>query len=201
MKKEQEKVENSQAEAVEEQKGKKKGSKKEEKKQKEKKKEVNEQLEEEVDEQKNEVEELQAEVAEAKDKYLRLYSEFENFRRRTSKERIELIGTASREVIEELLPVVDDFERAMKAKKEQNAEDNGVELIYNKLKKVLEGKGLKKMEINPGDEFNDDYHEAITQIPAPEEKLAGKIVDVVEPGYFLNEKVVRFAKVVMGAKT
>lgn len=141
---------------------------------------------------------LETELAEAKDKYLRLYSEFENFRRRTAKERIELIGTASREVIEDLLPVLDDFERAIKSGDNDN---EGVELIYNKFKKVLENKGLKKMDINPGDEFNDEFHEAITQIPAPDKKLEGKIVDVVEPGYYLSEKVVRFAKVVMGAKS
>lgn len=149
-------------------------------------------------------EELQAQVAEAKDKYLRLYSEFENFRRRTAKEKTELINTAGRKVIEELLPVLDDFERAIKARTEsgekQDKEDKGVELIYHKFRKILEGKGLKKMEIEAGDEFNDEFHEAITQIPAPEEKLAGKIVDVIEPGYFLNETLIRFAKVVTAAK-
>lgn len=146
---------------------------------------------------------LKAEVAEAKDKYLRLYSEFENFRRRTAKERIELIGTATKELVENLVPVLDDFERALKSM-ESNEEmapaKEGTDLIYNKFKKVLEAKGLKKMEVGKGDDFNDDYHEAITQIPA-EEELAGKVVDVVENGYFLNDKVVRFAKVVTGAKS
>lgn len=198
MKKDKDSVENS----VEEQVAEDKNSKKESKKQgRQKEKAEKKEIKKEAEEAQNEVEDLREELAEAKDKYLRIYSEFENFRRRTSKERIELIGTASREVIEELLPVIDDFERALKAREENNEEDGGVELIYNKLKKILEGKGLKKMEIKPGDEFNDEYHEAITQIPAPEEKLAGKIVDVVEPGYFLNEKVIRFAKVVMGAKS
>jgi molecular chaperone GrpE len=147
-------------------------------------------------------EKLQREVAEAKDKYLRLYSEFENFRRRTAKEKIDLIGSANKELVENLVPIIDDFERALKSledKEELAAAREGTELIYNKFKRVLEGKGLKKMEVSKGDEFNDDYHEAITQIPADEE-LAGKIVDVVENGYFLNEKVVRFAKVVTGAK-
>lgn len=147
--------------------------------------------------------ELRAELAEAKDKYLRLYSEFENFRRRTAKERIELISSATKELVENLVPVIDDFERALKAMEvdEKTAPAReGTELIYNKLKKVLESKGLKKMEISRGDDFNEDYHEAITQIPA-EEQLAGKIVDVVENGYFLGEKVVRFAKVVTGAKS
>lgn len=151
----------------------------------------------------SEMEKLRAELAEAKDKYLRLYSEFENFRRRSAKERIELIGSATKELVENLVPVLDDFERALKSM-ESNEEmapaREGTDLIYQKFKKVLEAKGLKRMEVSKGDEFNDDFHEAITQIPA-EEELAGKIVDVVENGYFLNEKVVRFAKVVTGAKS
>ena len=150
-----------------------------------------------------EQEKLSIELSEAKDKYLRLYSEFENFRRRTAKERIDLIGSASKELIESLVPVLDDFERGLKSM-EENEEmapaKEGTELIYNKFKKILESKGLKKMEVNKGDDFNDDYHEAITQIPA-EEELAGKVVDVVENGYFLSDKVVRFAKVVTGAKS
>ncbi|RED99787.1 nucleotide exchange factor GrpE [Marinoscillum furvescens] len=156
-----------------------------------------------ADEEVSEVEKLQADVSEAKDKYLRLYSEFENFRRRTAKEKIDLIGSANKELVENLVPVLDDFERALKSMEENDEmkpAKEGTELIYNKFKKVLEAKGLKKMEIAKGDDFNDDYHEAITQIPA-EEELAGKIVDVVENGYFLNEKVVRFAKVVTGAKS
>ena len=146
----------------------------------------------------DELETLIAQVAEQKDKYLRLYSEFENFRRRTAKERLELISTANRDLMEALVPVSDDFERALKAGTEGVIE--GVELIFNKFKNILESKGLKKMEVSRGDDFNGDFHEAITQIPAPEKKLAGKIVDVVEPGYFLGEKVIRFAKVVTGAK-
>lgn len=149
------------------------------------------------------VESLQEELAESKDKYLRLYSEFENFRRRTSRERLELIDSANKDLIENLVPVLDDFERALDSI-EESAETasakEGTKLIYNKFKKVLESKGLKKMDIKKGDDFNDDFHEAITQIPA-EEKLAGKIVDVIENGYFLGEKVVRFAKVVTGAKS
>lgn len=150
----------------------------------------------------SEVEELQIEVAEAKDKYLRLYSEFENFRRRTSKEKLELIGSANKNLMSDLIPVLDDFERAMKAMEtnlEIEAAKQGMDLIYNKFKKTLETKGLKKMEIEKGNDFNDDFHEAITQIPS-EEELGGKVVDVVESGYFLNDKVVRFAKVVTGAK-
>ena len=151
----------------------------------------------------SEVEQLQIEVAEAKDKYLRLYSEVENFRRRTSKEKLELIGSANKDLMSTLIPVLDDFERAMKAmetNEEIDAAKEGMDLIYNKFKKTLESKGLKKMEIEKGTEFSDDFHEAITQIPA-EEDLAGKVVDVIENGYFLNEKVVRFAKVVTGAKS
>jgi len=143
------------------------------------------------------------ELAEARDKYLRLYSEFDNFRRRTSKERIELIATASREVMEQLIPVLDDFERASQSAQSEKATihtvKEGMDLIQQKFNKTLESKGLKRMQIKQGDAFNPELHEAITQIPA-EEKLAGKIVDVVEPGYLLHETVIRFAKVVIGAK-
>ena len=141
---------------------------------------------------------LVAEVAEYKDKYLRLYSEFENYRRRTSKERLELISTANSGLMEAFIPIEDDFDRALKAGTEGAVE--GVELIFSKFKNTLEGKGLKKMETSSGDDFDEDFHEAITQIPAPDESLAGKIVDIVEPGYFLGEKVIRFAKVVTGSK-
>jgi len=145
---------------------------------------------------------LEAELGEAKDKYLRLYSEFENFRRRTSKEKLDLISTANKDLMSDLVPVIDDLERAITAS--EASEDiksikEGMSLIYNKFSKVLEGKGLKKMEVKKGDEFDDEKHEAITQIPA-EKDLEGKIVDVVEAGYTLGESVVRFAKVVVGAK-
>lgn len=160
-------------------------------------------VEEDQDSPDKKIEALQEELAESKDKYLRLYSEFENFRRRTSKERLELISSANKELMENLVPILDDFERALDSI-EDNAETaaakEGTNLIYNKFRKVLEAKGLKKMEVKKGDDFNDDFHEAITQIPA-EEELAGKVVDVVENGYFLGEKVVRFAKVVTGAKS
>jgi molecular chaperone GrpE len=151
----------------------------------------------------SEVDQLKADLAEAKDKYIRLYSEFENFRRRNAKERIELIGTANKDLMAEMIPVMDDFERAMKAlaaKPDLDAAIEGMDLIYNKFKKSLENKGLKKMELEKGHDFDADLQEAITQIPAGDD-LAGKIVDVVENGYFLNEKVVRFAKVVTGAKS
>lgn len=145
---------------------------------------------------------MESQLTEARDKYLRLYSEFENFRRRTAKEKIEMVSSASKDLMEQLIPVLDDFERAIKAM-ENNEETaparEGTELIYNKFSKVLISKGLKKMEVNKGDNFNDELHEAITQIPAGDD-MAGKIVDVVENGYFLGEKVVRFAKVITGAK-
>ncbi len=155
----------------------------------------------EVIEEKPELDQLKDGLEEQKEKYLRLYSEFDNFRRRTTKERIDLIKTASEDLIAALLPVIDDFERAIKAldAKNDTAEKEGVELIYHKMVKVLEQKGVKPMKIAIGDDFNEEVHEAITQIPAPSEKLKGKIVDVVESGYYLNEKVVRFAKVVTGA--
>ena len=163
---------------------------------------LEEEIEEDDTEEEQEVDPAQ-ELGEAKDKYLRLYSEFENFRRRTSKEKLDIINTAGRELIEDLLPVLDDFERALKSMRDNDAlkpSIEGMELISNKFQKTLENKGLKPVEVKAGDEFNDEFHEAITQIPAPSADLAGKIVDVVEKGYFLNDKVIRFAKVVTGAK-
>lgn len=147
-------------------------------------------------------EKLQIEVAEAKDKYLRLYSEFENFRRRNAKEKLEMVKTASAGLVEQLLPTVDDFERAQEANKSQEdieAIKEGFGLIHNKLLKTLEAKGLKVMETEKGTDFDADLHEAITQFPAEEESLKGKIIDTVEKGYYLGDKVVRFAKVVIGA--
>ncbi len=154
------------------------------------------------DEEIDEMKKLSIELAEAKDKYLRLYSEFENFRRRTAKERLELIGSATEKLMTELLPVIDDFERADKAFDEEGdikSFKEGYDLIYNKFKNITDQNGLKLMELEPGDDFNPEIHDAITQIPAPEEKLKGKIVDVIEKGYLLNEKVIRFAKVVTGS--
>jgi len=150
-----------------------------------------------------EVEKAQREASEAKDKYLRLYSEFENFRRRTAKERTDMVASAGRDIMKELLPILDDFERAVQSADDEKATiasvKEGMELIHHKLNKTLSAKGLKRMEVKKGDAFDDDYHEAITQIPADTD-LEGKIVDVIEPGYFLNDKVIRFAKVVTGAK-
>ena len=142
---------------------------------------------------------LQDELAEAKDKYVRLYAEFDNFRRRNAKEKLEMISSANEQLLKSLLQVVDDFERAEKAFKEKNdKESEGLLLIHSKLKKVLDQYNVKTMEVERGADFDTDLHEAITQIPAPEEKLKGKVVDVVEKGYLLNDKVIRFAKVVIG---
>jgi molecular chaperone GrpE len=147
-------------------------------------------------------EKLQLEVDELKDKYLRLYSEFENYRRRTSKEKIDLIKTASEELMRDILPVIDDFERAFKAS--ENEEDGakvreGNQLVFHKLVKILENKGVKVMDNLIGKPFDADTQEAITQIPSPTEDLKGKVIDVVENGYTLGDKVIRFAKVVTGA--
>jgi len=142
---------------------------------------------------------LQGELDAAKDKYLRLYSEFENFRKRTAREKLEMINPANEQLITALLPVMDDFDRAAQAV--SGTPDNTTEgflLIQSKFRKVLETFGVKAMDIPKGTDFDADFHDAITQIPAPEEALKGKIVDVVEKGYFLNEKVIRYAKVVVG---
>ncbi|MBG6132471.1 molecular chaperone GrpE [Aquimarina sp. EL_43] len=143
---------------------------------------------------------LKEELEKEKDKFLRLFAEFENYKKRTSKERLELFKTASQDVIQSMLPVLDDFDRALKEieKSEDTALIEGVELIHNKLKETLKSKGLSEVEVSAGDVFNADDHEAITQIPAPNDDLKGKIVDVIEKGYKLGEKVIRFPKVVTG---
>ncbi len=139
-------------------------------------------------------------LAVEKDRYIRLYAEFENYKKRTSKEKMEFFQYANQDMMISMLGVLDDFERALKeiAKNGSEADLQGVELIYNKFKSKLTEKGLKTMEVKTGDSFNVDFHEAITQIPAPSEELKGKIVDVIETGYTLGEKVIRFAKVVTG---
>ena len=139
-------------------------------------------------------------LAEEKDRYIRLYAEFENYKKRTSKEKMEFFQYANQDMMVSMLGVLDDFERALKeiAKNGNPADLQGVELIYQKFKNKLTEKGLKAMEVKAGDSFNVDFHEAITQIPAPSEDLKGKIVDVIETGYTLNDKVIRFAKVVTG---
>ena len=145
-------------------------------------------------------EQLTADLAQEKDKFLRLFAEFENYKRRTTKERIELFSTASQDVIKALLPVLDDFDRALLeiSKTEATELSKGVELIKNKLSSTLEQKGLELVEVKSGDVFNADDHEAITQIPAPTDDMKGKIIDVIEKGYKLGDKVIRFPKVVIG---
>nr|WP_185144599.1 nucleotide exchange factor GrpE [Chryseobacterium elymi] len=139
-------------------------------------------------------------LAEEKDRYIRLYAEFENYKKRTTKEKMEFFQYANQDMMVSMLGVLDDFERALKeiAKNGNPSDLQGVELIYQKFKNKLTEKGLKAMEVNAGDTFNVDFHEAITQIPAPSEELKGKIVDVIETGYTLSDKVIRFAKVVTG---
>ena len=145
-------------------------------------------------------EQLKEELAKEKDKFIRLFAEFENYKRRTAKERIDLFKTASQDVMVSLLPVLDDFDRAYIeiSKTEEKDLLKGVELISNKLKDTLKQKGLEPIVVKQGDTFNADDHEAITQIPAPTEDLKGKIIDVIEKGYKLGEKVIRFPKVVIG---
>ena len=149
-----------------------------------------------VDVVKNDVDDIQKE----KEKFLRLFAEFENYKKRTSRERIELFSTASQELMTSLLPVLDDFDRANQ-EIIKNSEDEiykGVSLIQNKLFDTLKSKGLKIVEVNKGDLFDADDHEAVTQIAAPSEDLKGKIIDVIEKGYKLGEKVIRYPKVVIG---
>lgn len=143
---------------------------------------------------------LADELAEQKDRNLRLFAEFENYKKRTAKERVEYFKTANQGLLADLLPVLDDFARGMKQIENSGNQEaiTGVQLIQNKLVNTLKNKGLEQMEINPGDEFDTEKHEAVTQIPAPTEDLVGKIVDVAETGYVLNEKVIRYAKVVVG---
>lgn len=134
-----------------------------------------------------------------RDKYLRLYAEFDNFRKRTMRERADLVRSAGRDLSEAMLPVLDDFERAAAAGEGQDVEQlrEGYQLIGQKMRGILEARGVQRMEAK-GAEFDTDLHEAITQIPAPSEDLKGKVVDVVEPGYKLHDSVLRFAKVVVG---
>lgn len=145
---------------------------------------------------------IEAELQESKDKYMRLYAEFDNFRRRTNKEKGELIKNAGADLMQALLPILDDFERANKSmteSKDVEAVKQGLQLVYEKLIKTLENKGLKAMEASIGKEFDLELHESITQIPAPSEDMKGKVMDEIEKGYYLNEKILRFAKVVIGS--
>ena len=168
---------------------------------------INEDLNEELfDNQENEMEELSEvevlteQLKKEKEQYLRLFAEFDNFRKRTIKERLDIFKTASSEVITSLLPVLDDFERAIKEieKSDDSEHLTGVQLIQTKLADTLRNKGLQPIEIEVGDDFNTDSMEAVTQIPAPSTDLKGKVVDVVETGYLLSDKVIRYAKVIVG---
>jgi len=153
-----------------------------------------------VDDKENEIAELKVKLAEANDKFLRLYSEFDNFRKRTAKEKIELIQSGGEDIFKSILPILDDFERAIKSNAETTditAVNDGVNLIYNKLKSTLTQKGLEEMKSH-GEVFNADIHEAITNIPAPTEEHKGKVLEEMEKGYSLNGKIIRFAKVVIG---
>ena len=153
-----------------------------------------------TDELKSTVEMLEADLAESKDKFIRLYAEFDNYKKRTVRERLDLIKTAGSELIGDLLPVLDDFDRAKKSAEDENSNEvfsEGVTLVYNKIHGILKNKGLEAMETN-GEDFDPELHEAITEIPAPSEDLKGKILDTIEKGYTLNSKIIRHAKVVVG---
>ena len=143
---------------------------------------------------------LEEQLLQQKDQYIRLYAEFENYKRRTQKEKLDFAQYANRNMMTSMLAILDDFERALKEISKSGDSENlkGIELIYNKFKNALIEKGLTSVEVKAGDDFNVDFHEAITQIPAPSDELKGKIVDVVETGYQLHDKVIRFAKVVIG---
>ena len=147
----------------------------------------------------NQINDLKTELKEEEDKYLRLFAEFENYKKRTTKERIELYKTAGQEVIGSLLPVLDDFSRAIKeSKKMENSEDFvGLELIFNKFNDILKSNGLLDLEVNKGDSFDSELHEAISQIKT-DKKNSGKIIDVIEKGYKMGDKIIRFPKVVVG---
>lgn len=165
----------------------------------------NEIMDQEVDQENesNENDELvkvQDDLAKEKDRYLRLFAEFENFKKRTAREKMEMFKTAGEDVLSSMLPVLDDFGRALK-EIEKSSDDGlfkGVKLIQNKLQETLRSKGLELMEVKKGDSFDPEKHEAITQIPAPDKKLKGKIIDVVENGYSLGDKIIRYPKVVIG---
>lgn len=145
---------------------------------------------------------LSVELAEMKDKYLRLYADFENNRKRNAKEKLDLISNANEDLMKALLTIIDDFERALKSMEtaqEVQAVKEGITLIYEKLTKTLQQKGLKPIESAIGKPFDIDTQESITQIPAPNEEMKGKVIDEIEKGYYLNEKIIRFTKVVVGS--
>jgi len=146
------------------------------------------------------INDLEQELGESKDKYLRLFAEFDNYKKRTVKERLELLNTAGRDTIVSILPVLDDFDRAKKSAEDESSSEvftEGVTLVYNKLNNLLRAKGLAQME-STGEDFDPELHEAITEIPAPSDDLKGKVIDTIETGYKLNDKIIRHAKVVVG---
>ncbi len=151
-------------------------------------------------EEKDPKEQLEEELAREKDKFLRLFAEFENYKKRTSKERMDLFKTAGQEVMQAMLPVLDDFDRALKelSKSEDKEMFKGVELIHIKFREALKSKGLEEVETKQGSSFDPEVHDAITQIPAPSKKLKGKIVDIIEKGYKIGDKIIRHPKVVVG---
>lgn len=148
----------------------------------------------------SELDQVKADLAEQKDKFLRLMAEFDNYKRRTAKERMDLIQTAGKDVIVSLLDVLDDCDRA---EKQLNTSDDiaiqkeGIQLVFNKIRSTMQAKGLNAME-SIGKDFDAEFHEAITEVPVPDNKLKGKVIDEVTKGYSLNEKIIRFAKVVVG---
>jgi molecular chaperone GrpE len=147
-----------------------------------------------------EIEKLQGEIVELKDKHLRMVAEFDNFRRRNAKERMELVNTAGKDILQSLLVVLDDVDRASKQLETTTDIEvlkEGISLVFNKFRSIMLQKGLKVMEAK-NQEFNPDLHEAITEIPAPSKNMVGKVIEVVEPGYYLNDKLIRHAKVVVG---
>ncbi len=158
------------------------------------------QEEEHIEEEMSVEDQLREDLGKEKEKFLRLFAEFENYKKRTSKERIELFKTAGQEVIVSLLPVLDDFDRATNeiSKSEDKELAKGVELIQQKLKETLKSKGLQEITIKKGEKFDAEVHDAITQIPAPSKKMKGKIIDVVEKGFSLGDKIIRHPKVVVG---
>lgn len=148
------------------------------------------------DENEEKLQELGQKLVEANDKYVRIYSEYENYRKRTNQEKADLLINGARETVKAILPVVDDLERALSAMADDDHSKEGVQLIYNKMMNILQQKGLKPIEAK-GEKFDENLHEAVTQFPAPDESMKGTVAEVVEKGYFLNDKVLRYAKVVV----
>jgi len=153
-----------------------------------------------TDKDKEKVKELEIQVNESKDKYLRLFAEFENYKKRTMKEKLELMKTAAQDTLNAILPILDDFDRAKLSADDDSTNEvftDGVKLVYDKLNSTLAARGLKAMESN-GEVFDPELHEAITEIPAPNDEMKGKIIDTIQKGYYLQDKIIRHAKVVVG---